>query len=137
MPKKSDVLEDYLYKNEKENKVYISSVRKNNDYKTILTSYKVLDESEKFSLLQIKLLTGRTHQIRAHLAYINHCILGDGKYGKNSLNRKYKYKYQALCSFEIEFKFEENDLFGYLNGKKVALPKEKIWFIKDYYENLK
>lgn len=137
MPKKSDVLEDYLYKDEKENKVYISSTRKNKYYKTILTSYKVLDESKNFSLLQIKLLTGRTHQIRAHLSYINHCILGDGKYGKNSLNRKYKYKYQALCSFEIEFKFEKDSLLSYLNDKKITLSKDKIWFIKDYYENLK
>lgn len=138
MSKKSELLKGFLFKNETENKVYISSRRESEDFKTILTKYDVISSGKDFSLLKVALLTGRTHQIRAHLASIGHPILGDGKYGKNAVNKALGYKYQALCSFKIEFNFEKNaGGLEYLNGKKITLPEEKIWFIKDFYEKLK
>jgi 23S rRNA pseudouridine955/2504/2580 synthase len=138
MEKKSDTLKGYLEKNHEQNKVYIKSSKlKNDDSKTIVTKYKVIDSSKNFSLLEVDLLTGRTHQIRAHLASIGHAILGDGKYGKNDLNRSLKYKYQALCSYKLKFDFQSDaSTLNYLKGKIFEIELGSVWFVKDFYENL-
>ena len=73
------------------------------------------------SLLEVKLVTGRTHQIRCHLAFVGNFILGDGKYGKEEINKKYKYKYQQLFAYKIIFNFERNSMLEYLNGKEIKL----------------
>ncbi len=134
LDKNEDVLTAFLEKNEKQNKVYIfSSPGKNR--KIIKTKYKVLSERKNYSLLEVELLTGRTHQIRAHLAYIGHSILGDGKYGKNMQNKKVGYKYQALYSYKLKFSFNSTAKeLDYLNGKTFIAPE--TWFIKDFYTNL-
>lgn len=124
--KKEDLLIDYLEKNEKQNRVYISK-KPNENTKTIKTKYKVLAEKDGLSLVEVDLLTGRTHQIRAHFAYIGHPLLGDGKYGKNEVNRKYGFKYQALYSYKLTFRFTtDSGILGYLNGKSFTAPE--IWF---------
>ncbi len=124
--KKEALLTDYLEKNEKQNRVYISK-KPNENTKTIKTKYKVLAEKDGLSLVEAALLTGRTHQIRAHLAYIGHPLLGDGKYGKNEINRKYGFKYQALYSYKLTFRFTtDSGILEYLNGKSFTAPE--IWF---------
>ena len=124
--KKEALLTDYLEKNEKQNRVYISK-KPNENTKTIKTKYKVLAEKDGISLVEADLLTGRTHQIRAHLAYIGHPLLGDGKYGKNEINRKYGFKYQALYSYKLTFRFTtDSGILEYLNGKSFTAPE--IWF---------
>lgn len=128
--KKSDLLTGYLEKNESQNRVYISKKPTENS-KTIKTKYKVLAEKNNFSLVEVDLLTGRTHQIRAHLASIGHPLLGDGKYGKNEINRKMGYKWQALYSYKLSFNFTtDGGILEYLNGRTFTAPD--IWFT-DYF----
>ncbi len=128
LKKKQALLTDYLEKNEKQNRVYISSKPTPNS-KTIKTKYKVLDEFNNMSLVEIELLTGRTHQIRAHMAYIGHPLVGDGKYGTNKQNKNVSLKWQALCSYKLQFDFETDaGILEYLNGKSFEI--NDIWFWK-------
>lgn len=124
--KKEALLIGYLEKNEQKNKVYILNKPSENT-KTIKTKYKVLAEKNNLSLVEVDLLTGRTHQIRAHFAHIGHPLLGDGKYGRNEINRKMGYKYQALYSYKLKFSFKnDGGILQYLNGKVFTAPE--IWF---------
>lgn len=102
-------LEAFLFKDTKNSIVYISDTLKKG-YQKIITSYKVLEEfPNNTSLLDVEIETGKTHQIRAHLAHIGYPIVGDGKYGINSVNKKLGYKYQQLCSYKLQFCFSSNN----------------------------
>lgn len=137
LKKDTEILKAFLDKNSSENKVYISNKMKNKNYKTILTKYSVIDKSKKFTLAEIELLTGRTHQIRAHMAYLGYPLLGDGKYGVNRINREMGYKYQALCAYKLKFDFKDKDnILGYLDGKEFGVNMDKIWFVSDFYKRL-
>ena len=123
LPKRSDTLEAYLFKDNKKSKVYISDNKKEK-YQKIITSYKVLSENkEKYiSLLEVTLHTGKTHQIRAHLSHIGHPIIGDGKYGRNEINNQFKAKKQLLCSCKLCFKFSSpSGVLEYLNGESFEI----------------
>lgn len=129
--KKSDTLKDYLTKNEKTNTVKVSKNKTENS-KEIITKYKVLsyDKERNLSLCEVELLTGRTHQIRAHMAHIGHPLLGDEKYGDKALNRKFHQSHQLLCSYKLRFDFlSDAQELNYLNGKEFML--DDVSFIKD------
>lgn len=125
-PKKSDTMTAYLEKDEKAKKVRVTD-RKTPANKTIITSYKLLKADGKLALLEVKLDTGRTHQIRAHFAHIGCPLLGDGKYGIGEVNRRYKIKTQALYSYKLKFTFRTSaGILEYLNGREFTA--ENVWF---------
>ncbi len=125
---KSNLLSAFLKKNENKSLVSISDT-KQDGYVNIKTKYKVIEEYEDSSLVEVELLTGKTHQIRAHFAHIGHFVIGDEKYGETSINKKLKKHYQCLTAYKIIFHFKENDCLGYLNGKIFELNREKIDFL--------
>jgi 23S rRNA pseudouridine955/2504/2580 synthase len=102
MPKPSDTLVGYLLKDSESATVKISAEPLEPASK-IQTAYRVLREENGLSLLEIELLTGKTHQIRAHLASIGHSVVGDPLYGFHNLNKKWNLKRQALSSVRLCF----------------------------------
>ncbi|MBR6033410.1 MAG: RluA family pseudouridine synthase [Clostridia bacterium] len=122
MPKQEDTLNAFLFKDSKKSTVYVSDVSKKG-YLSIITSYRVIKYSKanNLSMLDVHLQTGRTHQIRAHLAHIGHPILGDGKYGVNEINKRFKLKYQVLCAYSLKFNFDTPCILDNIKGKEIAI----------------
>ncbi|MBE6786976.1 MAG: RluA family pseudouridine synthase [Ruminococcaceae bacterium] len=129
---KSATLEGFLEKNEDKNKVYLSSKKTENN-KTIKTKYTLLKAKNNLSLLEIELLTGRTHQIRAHMASIGHALLGDGKYGRLRDDKKMGFNKQALYSYKLTFDFKTDaGILNYLKGKTFTV--DEVWFAKELFD---
>jgi 23S rRNA pseudouridine955/2504/2580 synthase len=131
MEQKAGTLEGFLEKDKGERKVYIHEKQQKGDL-AVKTKYRVLGESGPLSLLEAELITGRTHQIRAHFASIGHPLLGDGKYGTNELNRPYGLKSQALYAYKVSFDFKSDaDILNYLKGKTFEV--NDVWFAREFY----
>ena len=129
--KKSDLLEGYLEKNEDKNKVFLKSGKTDSSL-TIKTRYTVLESRAGLSLVEVELLTGRTHQIRAHMASIGHPLLGDGKYGKSAADKKMGFDKQALYSYSLKFDFKTDaGILNYLNGKRFTV--KEVWFAEQLF----
>ena len=128
MPKREDTLFGYLKKNSADNLVSVIDEEKPG-WKKIITKYRVLAEAKGLSLLEVELVTGRTHQIRAHLAHIGHPLLGDGKYGVNRKDRERGYKFQALYAYRLAFRFSSSGgALGYLNGTGDGYVTSRVYF---------
>lgn len=115
-------LESYLFKDQKKSIVYISDVPKKG-YSKIITHYSLLEKrADNTSILAIQIETGKTHQIRAHLAHIGLPIIGDGKYGVNEINKRFGKKQQMLCSYKLIFNFQTNArILNYLNKMEICV----------------
>lgn len=121
----------WLQHNEKTNKVRIHA-RAGEGYKQIITDVTVIRQAGPFALCRIGLITGRTHQIRAHLSYLGHPVLGDIKYGNRKMNERTGLKTQALCAQRLTFGRipEENTLY-YLSGRVIKLDNPAILKVYD------
>jgi 23S rRNA pseudouridine955/2504/2580 synthase len=130
--KKSATLHGYLRKDSKNNIVEVRDAEFAGA-KEIITKYRVLKSiGQERSLLEVDLITGRTHQIRAHMSHIGHPLMGDGKYGVNRDERAQGYKYQALYAYKLYFKKTDGEnLLSYLEGKTFSINMDDVWFLKD------
>lgn len=120
----------FLVKDEEKSEVRIFDKPLKNGEK-INTTISVLKRTSGTSLLEIELASGKTHQIRAHLAHLGYPIIGDGKYGNYEDNKKYKEKTQKLTAYKIVFELTDKNL-EYLNDKKFQI-KPKFAFEKDEF----
>ena len=116
----------WLQHSEKGNKVRIHA-HESEGYKKIITDVTVIRCIGPFALCRIGLITGRTHQIRAHLAYLGHPVLGDIKYGNRNMNEKTGFKTQALCAQRLTFgNIPEENTLHYLSGRVIKLADPEI-----------
>ena len=128
-------LEGYLFKDAKKNQVYVYDTP-HPGAKTAVTEYKTLATEGKLSLVECRLITGRTHQIRAQLRHAGCPLLGDGKYGSERTNRSYGEKGQALCSWKLKFVFSTPaGVLEYLNGRSFQAPIPD--FAEKYFKTVK
>lgn len=138
MEQTNGILKHYLLKNGEKNKVFLFDYPVPNA-KTAITKYEVLETFDNFSLINVELLTGRTHQIRAHFSYLNHPLIGDTKYGNPNLNRQLNLSYQVLISYKIIFNFSSDAGFlNYLNKKSFQIKNAKnliLSYLPDHYNN--
>ena len=129
------LIENYLRRDEKRKQVTLHKTRVPGA-KTARTRYRTLATAGRLSLVECELLTGRTHQIRAHMASIGCPLLGDGKYGTNELNRPYSETGQALYAYRLTFRFAQDaGALSYLNGKTFTV--HDIPFVKKYFPSFR
>ena len=129
---KAAELRGYLKKNSADNLVTVRE-RYFEGAKEIITRYKVLTSKNGNSLLEVELVTGRTHQIRAHMAFVGHSLLGDGKYGVSRQEKSRGYKHQALYAYRLAFdRTETENPLSYLEGREFSIDKNNVWFLKDF-----
>ena len=127
----SGTLENYLFKDAVKNRVYVKS-RSEPGAKTAVTEYRTLRSKGPLSLVECRLLTGRTHQIRAQMAYAGWPLLGDGKYGSERFNKNYTETGQALYSYKLLFSFPTDaGILNYLRGREFTV--DSVDFVEKYF----
>ena len=128
-------LENFLFKDAKKNQVFIKE-KPEPGAKTAVTEYRTLVTKGPLSLVECRLLTGRTHQIRAQMAHAGWPLLGDGKYGKERVNHAYGEKGQNLYSYKLEFTFPTDaGILEYLRGRVFQV--ESVPFVEKYFPGFK
>ena len=124
-------LENWLFKDAQKNQVFVKA-KPEPGARSAVTEYKVLRSKGPLSLVECRLLTGRTHQIRVQMAHAGWPLLGDGKYGRERFNRDYDEKGQALYSYKLRFDFPTDaGLLNYLRGREFTV--DKVDFAEKYF----
>lgn len=126
-PKKG-VLTHYHMKDERQNRALVFDAPRPGA-RTMVTGYRVVASNGRYSLVEIDLKTGRTHQIRAHMAYIGCPLVGDGKYGKNRADKAKGFDGQALYAYKLVFALPAGHPLAYLNGRVFQV--QDVWFAKN------
>lgn len=125
-------LQGYIFKDAVKNRVYVTKESQRGS-KFCKTCYRTLAVSGELSLIECKLITGRTHQIRAQFAAAGHPLLGDGKYGK--IEKYYDRKYQALYAYQLTFAFQTDaGVLQYLNGQSFQV--QQVDFVSKYFSGV-
>ena len=120
-----------MFKNAQKNQVFVKQ-KPEPGAKTAVTEYKLLRSKGPLSLVECRLLTGRTHQIRVQMAHAGWPLLGDGKYGRERFNKNYEEKGQALYSYKLRFDFPTDaGILNYLRGREFTV--EKVDFVEKYF----
>lgn len=126
-------LENELFKDAVKNQVFVKS-KPEPGSRSAVTEYQVLMFRNGLSLVECRLLTGRTHQIRVQMAHAGWPLLGDGKYGREAVNRRYHEEGQALYSWRLCFDFPTDaGILNYLRGKEFSVDRENIDFVAKYF----
>ncbi len=126
-------LEGFIFKDAVKNRVFVTKTSQPGS-KTAVTLYRTLASRNGLSLVECELITGRTHQIRAMMAWAGTPLLGDGKYGK--LDKRYQRSYQALYSYRLRFCFTTDaGCLSHLNGRSFQV--REVGFVQEYFPDYK
>ena len=122
----------FLKKDAERNTVSIYDKNPPRDAKSIATRYRTVRSKGELALLEVELLTGRTHQIRAHLAHLGHPLLGDGKYGINREDRRLGFSHQALASYRLDFpsRLDSGSCLAHLAGRSFSIDTDSLDFMR-------
>ena len=133
LPKKEGSLVGFLFKDAKKNRVFVTDTPQPGS-KSCRTDYRVLASRNGLTLVECRLITGRTHQIRAQFAHAGHPLLGDGKYGK--LDKRFDRDYQALYSYRLTFTFPTDaGILEPLKGRSFQV--KEVDFAKEYFPDFR
>ena len=133
LPKKEGSLVGFLFKDAKKNRVFVTDTPQPGS-KSCRTDYRVLTSRNGLTLVECRLITGRTHQIRAQFAHAGHPLLGDGKYGK--LDKRFDRDYQALYSYRLTFTFPTDaGILEPLKGRSFQV--KEVDFVKEYFPDFR
>ena len=126
-------LENWLFKDAVKNQVYVKN-RPEPGASEAVTDYRVLAVGKDLSLVECRLHTGRTHQIRVQMAHAGHPLLGDSKYGVEKMNRKYRESRQLLWSYKLTFDFSDDaGALNYLDGRTFTV--KNVPFVATYFRD--
>lgn len=133
--RKAGTMDNYIIKSPNQKKVRVS-LRYEEGAQHALTKYRALAHRDGLSLVECELLTGRTHQIRAQMAFAHHPLLGDNQYGDPRRNEKYGRSFQALYAYRLKFAFTSDaGILNDLNGREFIVPE--VRFIDEYFPGFK